>query len=120
MTQTANPTPAAPAVLNAEESDPRALAWMVGSPPPLDKQVRFADGSMMRFPQSRWANSHFRELVPTKLISRGHGPVHVLPRAERQDLDAVQFTPIGGTAPMTWAESLLANYTDGIVVLRRG
>lgn len=120
MTQTANPTPAAPAVFNAEESDPRALAWMVGSPPPLDKQVRFADGSMMRFPQSRWANSHFRELVPTKLIGRGHGPVHPLPRADRQDLDAVQFTPIGGTAPMTWAESLLANYTDGIVVLHRG
>jgi CubicO group peptidase (beta-lactamase class C family) len=120
MTQTANPTPAAPAVFNAEESDPRALAWMVGSPPPLDKQVRFADGSMMRFPQSRWANSHFRELVPTKLIGRGHGPVHPLPRADRQDLDAIQFTPIGASASMTWAESLLANYTDGIVVLHRG
>jgi hypothetical protein len=96
------------------------MGWMTGSPPPLDKQVRFADGSMMRFPQSRWANSHFRELVPTKLIARGHQPVHPLPRAERQDLDAIQFTPIGATAPMSWAESLLANYTDGIVVLHRG
>ncbi len=120
MTQPTNTTPAAPAVLNAVDSDPRTMAWMTGSPPPLDKQVRFADGSMMRFPQSRWANSHFRELVPTKLISRGHGPVQALPRAERQDLDAIQFTPIGATAPMTWAESLLANYTDGIVVLHRG
>jgi len=120
MTQSTHTTPAAPAVLNAAESDPRALAWMVGSPPPLDKQVRFADGSMMRFPQSRWANSHFRELVPTKLIARGHGPVVPLPRAERQDLDGVQFTPIGAAAPMSWAESLLANYTDGIVVLHQG
>jgi CubicO group peptidase (beta-lactamase class C family) len=32
----------------------------------------------------------------------------------------VTFVPIGGTSPMTWADSLVANYTDGIVVLRRG
>ena len=121
MTQAAPvPSAAAAAMPNAVDSDPRTMAWMVGAPPPVDKQVRFADGSMMRFPQSRWANSHFRELVPTKLISRGHGPVCPLPRAERHDLDAVQFTPIGATAPMSWAESLLANYTDGIVVLHRG
>jgi CubicO group peptidase (beta-lactamase class C family) len=43
-----------------------------------------------------------------------------LPRALRDDLDAVTFTPMGGTASMTWSESLLANYTDGIVVLHRG
>ena len=43
-----------------------------------------------------------------------------LPRAERADLDAVTFVPIGGGAPMTWADSLIANYTDGIVVLHRG
>ena len=27
---------------------------------------------------------------------------------------------MGGTTPMTWADSLVANYTDGIVVLHRG
>ena len=43
-----------------------------------------------------------------------------LPRAERADLDAVEFVPLGGGAPMTWADSLVANYTDGIVVLHRG
>ena len=30
------------------------------------------------------------------------------------------FLPLGGGAPMTWARSLAANYTDGIVVLHRG
>ncbi len=74
----------------------------------------------MAFPQNRWANSHYRELVPTKVVARGHGPVHPLPRAERQDLDAVRFNPIGVAQDMTWGQSLLANYTDGIVVLHRG
>ncbi len=96
------------------------MGWMVGAPPPADKLVRFADGSMMRFPQNRWANSHFRDLVPTKNISRGHGPVAALPRAERHDLDAVSYLPIGASQPLTWADSLDANYTDGIVVLHKG
>ena len=117
MTQPANP---APEFLNALDSDPRTLGWMVGAPPPPAKRVRFADGSMMAFPQNRWASSHYRELVPTKVVARGHGPVHPLPRAERQDLDAVRFFPIGVAQEMTWGQSLLANYTDGIVVLHRG
>ena len=117
MTQPANP---APEFLNALDSDPRTLGWMVGAPPPPEKRVRFADGSMMAFPQNRWANSHYRELVPTKMVARGHGPVHPLPRAERQDLDGVRFFPIGVAQEMTWGQSLLANYTDGIVVLHRG
>lgn len=104
----------------ATETDPVAMGWMQGSPPPADKVVRFADGSMMRFPQNRWANSNFRSLVPTKAISRGHGPVATLPRAERADLDAVRFVPIGDTQETTWAASLAANYTDGIVILHRG
>jgi CubicO group peptidase (beta-lactamase class C family) len=93
---------------------------MLGTPPAADKLVRFDDGSMMRFPQNRWANSHFRDLVPTKSVSRGTGAVAALPRAERTDLDAVSFMPIGGTAPMSWADALSANYTDGIVVLHQG
>jgi CubicO group peptidase (beta-lactamase class C family) len=46
--------------------------------------------------------------------------VSALPRAERSDIDGVTFLPIGGSAPMTWAASLAANYTDGIVVLHKG
>jgi CubicO group peptidase (beta-lactamase class C family) len=93
---------------------------MVGSPPPADKLVRFEDGSWFVFPRTRWSFSHVRQLLPTVVVGRGPGPVSALRRAERSDLDAVTFQPIGRTDTVTWAESLDANYTDGIVVLHRG
>ncbi|HEY6925513.1 MAG TPA: serine hydrolase [Steroidobacteraceae bacterium] len=104
----------------ARATDPIALGWMLGSPPPPEKLIRYEDGSFYRFPQWRWSFSHWRELRPTILLSRGPGPIAQLRRAPRPDLDSVTFVPIGGTRPMTWAESLVANYTDGIVVLHRG
>jgi len=105
---------------DAAHSDPILMGWMVGSPPPKEKLVRFADGSMLKFPQNRWANSNYRSLVPTKNISRGAGSLAPLPRLERLDLDAVSFMPIGGSQSMTWSQSLSANYTDGIVILHKG
>ncbi len=109
-----------PPPLDAHATDPVALAWMVGSPPPVDKTIRFDDGSFYRFPQWRWSFSHWREFRPTILVGRGSTPTQQLPRSERTDLDAVTFVPIGGSSPMTWADSLSANYTDGIVILHRG
>lgn len=106
--------------VTAAGTDPVTLGWMVGTPPPPERAIRFDDGSHYRFPQWRWSFSHWRELLPTANVSRGTRPVVPLPRAERTDLDAVSFVPIGATKPMTWAESLEANFTDGIVVLHRG
>ena len=105
---------------DAQASDPVTLGWMVGAPPPPERRIAFQDGSFYRFPQLRWSFSHWRELYPTAGITRGPRPVSVLPRAERTDLDTVTFTPLGGGATLTWAQSLAANYTDGIVVLHRG
>lgn len=105
---------------SAVDSDPNRLGWMQGSPPPADKLVRFADGSHLRWPQLRWSLSHFNELVPTKTISRGLSPVAPLQRADRIDLDAVPFSPIGAAHNMNWHDALAANYTDGIVVLHQG
>lgn len=34
----------APALPTAEQTDPVKLGWMMGSPPPPDKIIRFADG----------------------------------------------------------------------------
>ena len=116
----ASAQPAPPAFPDALASDPVTMRWMVGDPPPPERRIAFHDMSYMKFPQLRWSFSHWRELIPTVGIARGDGPVSALPRALRDDLDAVTFTPMGRTAPMTWAESLLANYTDGIVVLHRG
>ncbi len=119
MSQTA---PAARSYPDAHDSDPVRMGWMIGTPPAEDKLVRFADGSSGRFPQSRWSFSHMRELVPTATVARG-GPVIPLPYALRDDLDDVMFQPLQPSAfaaPMSWAQSLAANYTDGIVVLHKG
>jgi CubicO group peptidase (beta-lactamase class C family) len=105
---------------DAQASDPARLGWMVGSPPPPDRIVRFDDGSFWKFPAMRWTVSNFRQLMPTVNVSRGLGPVAPLPVALRDDLDGVTFVPTGGDRPMTWRASLDANYTDGIVVLHRG
>lgn len=105
---------------DAEASDPLRMGWMQGCPVAPDRQVLFQDGSLYRFPQWRWSFSHWRELVPTVEVARGEGPVSMLPRAERDDLDALEFTPLGATRSMSWRDSLAANFTDGILVLHRG
>lgn len=105
---------------DARASDPQALGWMQGSPPPADKLIRFDDGSFYTFPRWRWSFSHWRELRPTAGVARADAPPKPLEHALRDDLDAVIFVPMGETKPMSWAESLAANYTDGIVVLHKG
>jgi CubicO group peptidase (beta-lactamase class C family) len=109
-----------PGYLDAIDSDPVRMGWMAGSPPPPDKLIRFADSSFARFPRTRWSYSNMRQLLPTSAVQRAGQPVRELPRDERGDLDAVTFVPLGGGREMTWGESLLANYTDGLLVLHRG
>ncbi len=109
-----------PTLPTAAQTDPVALGWMVGSPPPADKVIRFADGSGYKFPQTRWSFSNFRQLIPTTQVSRGTGAPVPLPRALRDDLDAVRFVQLGKETPMTWGEAFDANYTDGVVVLHKG
>ena len=88
--------------------------------PPPDRIVRFADGSYFQFPAMRWSVSNFRQLMPTTNVSRGLGAPVPLAKALRTDIDALTFLPLGSKEPMTWEQSLAANYTDGIVVLHRG
>ena len=105
---------------DARSTDPARMGWMAGHPPPRERQVRRDDGSHMRFPQTRWSFAHFQQLVPTRQVWRGDSGPSALPRAERSDIDSVCFTPMGSTAPMTWAQSLEANYTNAIVVMHQG
>lgn len=105
---------------DAAASDPAKLQWMVGAPPPPDRILRFEDGSYFQFPALRWSVSNFRQLMPTVNVSRGLGAPVALPRALQPGIDDVTFTPLGATQPMTWADSLAANYTDGILILHRG
>lgn len=110
--QTAQPLP------TAAQTDPTTLGMMQGFPPPPDKTIRFIDGSSLKFPNTRWAFSHIRELVPTANVSRGEGPMVPLPRAER-DLGGVALTTLDGKT-ITVNDALQLTYTDGIVVLHKG
>ena len=103
---------------SAAETDSIVAGLMQGSPVPAERQVRWDDGSMWRFPQLRWAWSHMRELVPTVNIPR-EGAVRALPLALRDDLDDVPLTTLDGVA-MTWRQSLAATYTDAILVMKDG
>src|SRR3546814_3707493 len=81
--------------LSAEASDPGKLGWMVGSPPPAGKIIRFSDPDYFSFPKLRWTVCHFRELMPTVGVSRGLGAPVPLARKIDAGIDAVTFTPLG-------------------------
>lgn len=104
----------------ADTSDPNALGWMQGSPPPPDKIIRFDSANYIEFPQLRWSVCNFEQLTPTQSVSRGLSTAIPLERKERPDIDKLTFTPWGATEPMTWQASLKANFTDGILVLHHG
>ena len=104
----------------AAESDPVALGWMQGFPPPPEKVIGQPDSSYFSFPKMRWTVCHIRELLPTRGVSRGLGAPVPLEYALDDGIDAVTFTPLGGDGPMSWEESLAVNYTDGILILHRG
>ncbi len=113
--------------LDAIASDPRKLGWMQGFPPPPDRLITQPDANYFSFPKLRWSVCHLREFLPTEQISRGLGaPVpleYLRPHefaTERQKIDALTFTPMNAEEPMTWEESLYANYTDGILIIHRG
>lgn len=107
-------------ILDAVKSDPKSLGLMQGIPPAADKLVMQPQSNYFNFPNLRWTVCHIRELLPTKQISRGLGAPHTFEYALDGNIDSLSFSPLGTTESMTWKESLLANYTDGIVVLHKG
>ena len=107
---------------DADASDPIALGWMQGSPPPPAKLIRFQDDRFLEFPQIRWTLSHMRELAPTAAVWRGSAASSDLGQASHgleAAIDALAFEDLQGRR-LTWAESLKRTYADGIVVLHRG
>jgi CubicO group peptidase (beta-lactamase class C family) len=103
-------------------SDPNALGWMQGSPPPADKLVRFEDDDTLSFPKIRWSLSHTRETVPTAAVWRGQGPARDLgavDAATQTAIDTLQFNDMHGGMRL-WADTLADTYTDGIVILHKG
>ena len=108
------------AYLSAEESDPKRLGWMTGFPPPPEKLIMQPESNFFSFPKLRWTVCHIRELMPTKQVNRGIGPPAPLGYTIDDGIDDVTFTAMGSGKPMTWKESVSANYTDGILILHKG
>lgn len=113
--------PAAQAeVLTAAQSDPVKMGWMQGFPPAPDRLIGQPDSNYFSFPKMRWTVCHFRELLPTVEVSRGLGAPVAFEQALDPGIDAIRFTPLGASEDMSWADSLAANYTDGLVILHHG
>src|SRR5579863_5524091 len=92
-------------------SDPIALGWMQGAPPPLAKRIRFEDDRALDFPQIRWSLSHMRELVPTAAIWRGSGAASELGTAPAgaTAIDSLSFVGSHGRT-VSWPQSLQDTY----------
>jgi CubicO group peptidase (beta-lactamase class C family) len=108
--------------LDGVASDPNALGWMQGSPPPVDRRIRFQDDRFLEFPELRWALSHMRELCPTTNVWRGEGAPSDLgdvDSATAAAIDALEFQD-ASDCRRRFGSSHADVYTDGIVILHRG
>lgn len=106
--------------LDALQSDPARMGWMIGSPPPADRIPRFDDGSFFQFPALRWSVAHMRQFMPTVNVSRGLGASIPVITNFKSDIDKVKFVPLGETKSMTWEESLEKVYADGVIIMHHG
>src|ERR1039458_10470436 len=84
-----------PTLPDPHQTDPVTLGIMQGFLPSPDKAVRFDNGTSYRFPFTRWAFSHMRELVPTANVRRGERMALPLPRTER-DFMGLSVTTMDG------------------------
>lgn len=106
--------------LDATQSDPNKLAWMVGFPPSVEKLIMQPESDFFSFPKLRWTVCHIRELMPTKEVSRGLNQSILFEYEIDKNIDSIKFNPLNSQKSMSWEESVLANYTDGILILHKG
>jgi len=96
------------------------LQLMQGFPPEPDKRVT-AGNYLLNFPNLRWAFHHMRELRPSRAVTRGSGPVSVLPRGDdrRAEIEALSFIgPDGKTG--NFADYLDGTYADATLIMHNG
>jgi CubicO group peptidase (beta-lactamase class C family) len=107
-------------VLTAEESKPDKMGWMSGFPPPDGKIISAVDGSFFRFPALRYSVCHMRQFMPTSVVPTTPEKTYSFKERLNDEIDNITFYPQNSKQPMTWKASLLANYTDGIIILHKG
>ncbi|MES2582508.1 MAG: serine hydrolase [Pseudomonadota bacterium] len=99
-----------------QATDPVARGTMVGTPPAADKRVTL--GTILAYPNGRWAFHHMRELGPTLAVSRGTKPASALAATPKEwDTLGIETGPDTRTTLAQWQAN---TYTDGLLVLHRG
>ena len=106
--------------LNAEQSNPNVMGWMQGFPPPMDKILSARDGSFFNFPGLRYSVNHMQEFSTTRTVLASKDRHYSVRSRLDPQIDNIVFLPWGSETPMTWEESLAANYTDGIIIMHKG
>ena len=105
---------------NASDSNPEKMQWMQGFPPAKEKTLYAQDGSYFVFPGLRYSVNHIQEFSPTRTVPAPKEKLYCVKTKYDDKIDSVVFTPWDSDEPMTFAQSLDANYTDGIVILHKG
>ncbi|MFN2101110.1 serine hydrolase domain-containing protein [Altererythrobacter sp. MF3-039] len=109
---------AAPAPLDGRASDPAAMGWMEGSPPPEEKRVLARRSDHFIFPKTRWSFSHMREVLPTANIDIAER--WELPRDLHAGFERIEVTPMGAQEALSFEDALYASYTDALLVMHEG
>ncbi|WP_303919467.1 serine hydrolase [Treponema berlinense] len=105
---------------NAEQTVPDRMGWMQGFPPAREKTLKASDNSFFEFPALRYSVNHIREFYPTRAVSAGNGKKYTVKTRLDPAIDNITFTPWDAQKPMTFEQSLAANYTDGIIIMHKG
>lgn len=105
---------------NASDSNPEKMQWMQGFPPAKEKTLYAQDGSYFVFPGLRYSVNHIQEFSPTRTVPAPKEKLYCVKTKYDDKIDSVVFTPWDSDEPMTFAQSLDANYTDGIIILHKG
>lgn len=106
--------------MNAIDSDPKNMGWMKGFPPKKDSTLSAIDGSFFNFPALRYSVCHMQQFLPATVVPSANEKRYTFQTKPDDNIDTVSFLPWNSTNKMTWKESLLANYTDGIIILHKG
>lgn len=105
---------------DAVKTNPETMGWMKGFPPAKEKTLHASDGSFFDFPKLRYSVNHMQEFFPTRTVPADQKNRYSVKTKIDNNIDSIKFTPWNSETPMTFEQSLGANYTDGIIVMHKG
>ena len=105
---------------DADETNPEKMQWQQGFPPLPEKTLHAADGSYFTFPGLRYSVNHMQEFSLTRTVPGAKENLYSVKTKYDDAIDNITFTPWNSDTEMTFAQSLDANYTDGIIIMHKG